>query len=314
MSIQLLRHAPERFAYAVSLAGVRGARAMGTPPIHASPHCRRPVFWGARPRTDDVIPLSFRRATAALAAAPTRPSHPPSTRCRSQRERGRTPPTCSPSCGRSATSELAHSGSHVAFLVRGRMTDDRPCARHLWVCFHAVHRECSRAPSRGAYTRAARRSGGDLDRRRTLSSSGAHRSRGKTPRDSFLWRSTASSPNRSSARRPRQRAAPHPELSLCAARSIALGVDVERNAARAAHRGRAPRPTRRETPPHPRWRVRSGDTPTQERRSLQEAPATTILITTPGEPVPHAHLRARARRSTVSRSVHRRRGARDRRA
>jgi len=60
MSIQLLRHAPERFAYAVSLAGfvVPGEAPADSRLAALSP----PAFWG-RGTHDDVIPSSFVEAT-----------------------------------------------------------------------------------------------------------------------------------------------------------------------------------------------------------------------------------------------------------
>jgi phospholipase/carboxylesterase len=60
MSIQLLRHAPERFAYAVSLAGfvVSGDAPADDRLAELAP----PVFWG-RGTHDDVIPAAFVEAT-----------------------------------------------------------------------------------------------------------------------------------------------------------------------------------------------------------------------------------------------------------
>jgi len=60
MSIQLLRHAPERFAFAVSLAGfvVPGQAPADDRLAQLAP----PVFWG-RGTHDEVIPSSFIEAT-----------------------------------------------------------------------------------------------------------------------------------------------------------------------------------------------------------------------------------------------------------
>ena len=60
MSIQLLRHAPERFAFAVSLAGfvVPGDAPADDRLAQLAP----PVFWG-RGTHDEVIPSSFVEAT-----------------------------------------------------------------------------------------------------------------------------------------------------------------------------------------------------------------------------------------------------------
>lgn len=60
MSIQLMRHAPERFAFAVSLAGfvVPGAAPADDRLAALAP----PVFWG-RGTNDPVIPASFVAAT-----------------------------------------------------------------------------------------------------------------------------------------------------------------------------------------------------------------------------------------------------------